>query len=114
MNDNQVNEMSTKLKLLEERYGVLRKKSQLSEQNLVEMDQEQFRELRLVQDRITELKRQVKTITEKVSSLQAEMQQFVRKEEFIPLERYVNLWQPVDFVTRKEVNVFLRKKFSKD
>ena len=110
----QLNEIATKLKLLEERYGVLRKKSQLSEQNLVELDKEQFSELRIVQERVTDLKRQVKTVLEQVSALSDEMQGFVKKEEFVPLQRYVELWQPIDFVTRKEVNSFLRKRFSKD
>ena len=105
------NEMATKLKLLEERYAILRKKSQLSEQNLVEMDKEQFSELRLIQDRITDVKRDVKTVIEQLSSLREEMSNFVDKQEYKVLKRYVDMWQPMDFVTRKEVNAFLRRKF---
>jgi hypothetical protein len=110
---SQTNEIATKLKLLEERYTILRKKSQLSEQNLVEMDKEQFSELRLIQERITDMKRDVKTVIEQLGSLHDEMQNFTRREEFIVLKRYVDLWQPTDFVTRKEVNNFLRKRFEK-
>lgn len=110
----QINELATKLKLLEERYNILRKKSQLNEQNIVEMDKEQFSELKLLQKDLLETKKQVRKLTEELSGLTDEVRNFVRRHEFLVLKRYVDLWQPVDFVTRKEVNSFLRSRFKKN
>ena len=55
----------------------------------------------------------MKDLADKVNLLTDEIQGFTNKNEFTVLKRYVEFWQPLDFVTRKEVNDFLRKKFHK-
>ncbi len=109
----EIQEVAGKLKLLEERYNILRKKSQLDEQNLIELDRNQFKEIRLLQEKMLNIKRSIKEINEQVAILNQEFQEVVKQRDFVPLKKYVDLWQPMDFVTRKEVNAFLRKKFSK-
>lgn len=108
-----VNDIATRLKIIEERYNTLRKKSQLTEQNIIESDKNNFNEIRLIQDNLLEVKRSVKNLAEKLSLLTDEVTTFASKNEFSVLQRYVDFWQPLDFVTRKEVNDFLRKKFKK-
>lgn len=108
-----VNDIATRLKILEERYSTLRKKSQLTEQNIIESDKSNFNEIRLIQENLLDVKRSVKNLTEKLSLLTDEITTFASQNDFTVLRRYVDFWQPLDFVTRKEVNDFLRKKFKK-
>lgn len=108
-----VNDIATRLKIIEERYSTLRKKSQLTEQNIIESDKNNFNEIRLIQENLLDVKRSVKNLTEKLSLLTDEISTFASKNEFTVLQRYVDFWQALDFVTRKEVNNFLRKKFKK-
>lgn len=108
-----LNDVATRLKILEERYGTLRKKSQLTEQNIIESDKNNFNEIRLLQDNLLDVKKSVKDLAEKVSLLADEVSSFASKNEFKVLERYISFWEPMDFVTRKEVNDFLRKRFKK-
>jgi len=109
-NSPKLNEIATRIKILEERYVTLRKKSQLTEQNIIESDKTNFDEIRLLEDNILEVKHSIKEMVEKLSLLNDEISSFASKTEFKILERYVGFWQPMDFVTRKEVNNFLRKK----
>ena len=104
-------DIATRLKLLEERYGTLRKKSQLAEQNIIEADKNNFQEIHLLNESLIEVKRGVKELSEKMSLLSNEVEHFADKNDLKVLERYVEFWEPSDFVTRKEVNDFLRKKF---
>ncbi len=106
-----LNDISTRLKILEERYVALRKKSQLTEQNIIESEKDSFEEIHLLNDNLLDVKRNLKNLTEKLSLLSDEISSFASRNDFKVLERYVNFWNPIDFVTRKEVNDFLRKKF---
>lgn len=106
-----LNDVATRLKILEERYNTLRKKSQLTEQNIIESDKSNFNEIRLLQDNLLDVKHAVKELTEKVGLLTDEITSFASKNDLKVLERYVGFWEPMDFVTRKEVNDFLRRKF---
>ena len=106
-----VTDVATRLKILEERYITLRKKAQLSEQNIIEADKEHFEEMRLLNDSLLDLKRSLKGVLEKISMLSDEVGNFAYRTDMITLQRYIEFWEPIDFVTRKEVNDFLRRKF---
>ncbi|MGM5481032.1 MAG: hypothetical protein ACQESE_01335 [Nanobdellota archaeon] len=106
-----VNDIATRLKILEERYSILRKKTLLAEHNIIDLEKESSEELRLVNDDILDLKKVIKEVNEKLTLLNDEVENFVNTPEFTKLKKYVGFWNPMDFVTRKEVNDFLRKKF---
>ncbi len=109
-----VNDIATRLKILEERYLTLRRKSQLSEQNIVEAQKDYFEELQLLNESVLSVKHTMRELSEKMGLLGEEVNHFAQKNDLTMLERYVEFWEPMDFVTRKEVNDFLRKKFKKN
>jgi 3-methyladenine DNA glycosylase AlkD len=109
-----LNDIATRLKILEERQVTLRKKLQLTEHNIIELEKESFQELQLVSKDILELKKILNDLAEKISLLSDEVSNFVDSKEFTILERYLSFWEPMDFVTRKEVNDFLRKKYKEE
>ncbi len=111
--NTKVNDIATRLKILEERYMTLKKKSQLGEQNIVEAQKDHFEELQILNENLMETKHAIRDITEKVSLLSQEVSNFATKNDLTVLQRYVEFWEPMDFVTRKEVNAFLRKKLGK-
>lgn len=109
----QLTDIATRLKILEEHYGTLRKKSQLAEQNIIESDKSHFQEIHLLNESLIEVKRGVREIEEKVGLLADEVENFADKNDLKIVDKYVSFWEPSDFVTRKEVNDFLRRKFKK-
>ena len=106
-----INNIATRLKILEERNETLRKKIQLTEQNSIDAEKEYFEEMEIISNNILSVKKTVSELSEKVGLLAEEINNFVKIEDFTTLEKYVSFWNPMDFVTRKEVNDFLRKKF---
>lgn len=108
--NTRINNIATRLKLLEERYQTLQRKAQLNEQNIVDNQKEHFQELQLLNESLLEAKRTLREITDKISLLAEEVKHFATKNDVTTLQRYVEFWEPMDFVTRKEVNDFLRKK----
>ena len=109
--NTKINNIATRLKILEERNETLRKKIQLTEQNSIDAEKEHFEEMQLVSQNILSVKKTLAELSEKVGLLADEINNFVKTDEFKVLEKYVSFWEPMDFVTRKEVNDFLRKKF---
>jgi predicted nucleic acid-binding protein len=108
---SELNNVATRLKILEERYSTLRNKSQITEQNIIEVEKNHYDDLRIINDDMSSLKHRLREITEKISLLSDEVSQFAHRNDLKVVQKYVEYWQPVDFVTRKEVNDFLRKKF---
>lgn len=101
----------SRLKILEERYTILRKKSQLTEQNIIETDKTVTQEIRIIQEDLLEIKKKIRDINEKMELLSEEIENFADSKDLSVLERYVDYWNLVEFATRKQVNDFLRKKF---
>lgn len=108
---SQLNNVATRLKILEERYSTLRKKTQTAEHNIVEVEKNHYDDLRILNDDISEIRHKMRDIVEKVSLLTDEVENFASRNDLTVIQKYVEYWQPLDFVTRKEVNDFLRKKF---
>lgn len=110
--NTKINNIATRLKILEERQSSLQKKLQLAETNIIEVEKDSYDEIQLISSNILNVKKGLADLTEKVSLLTDEVENFVPMEKFKVLEKYISFWQPMDFVTRNEINAFLRKKFS--
>ncbi len=104
----QVSETASRLSVLEERAGNLQKKTQLTEQTLLEYEKETRTDLKALTAHLTELARKVEDVKEKIDAMSDELSTVVKKHEIQVLERYIDLWQPLDFVTRDEAKMLLR------
>ena len=104
-------DVSSRLKILEERYNTLRKTIGLTEKNAIDVEKKNFSEFQILSENLLSIKKTIHEFSEQLTSLESEINNFVPRKDFKILERYLNFWQPMDFVTRDEVNAFLRKKF---
>lgn len=108
-----VNTTAANLRIMEERYALMRNKSQLSEQSIIDIDRGVTKDIKLLSDDMTELKHELRDIMDKVRLIDEEMRNLVDKNEFRVIERYVDMWQPMSFVTRGELNKLLADKQQK-
>ena len=106
----QVTETASRLSVLEERAVNLQKKTQLTEQGLLEYERETRADLKAVTERLTELARKVEDVREKIDAMAGELGSVVKKHEFTVLERYMDMWEPLSFVTRTEAKMLLKDK----
>lgn len=98
----QLTGVATRLRLAEERYANLQKRNRLTEETLLEFERELSAELRATLQQVTDLRRRISDIDQKVNAIQGELGGFVRKHEFAVVERYLDLWQPVRFLSQDE------------
>tara|TARA_Y100000031_G_C8188563_1_gene370222 strand:- start:580 stop:1011 length:432 start_codon:yes stop_codon:yes gene_type:complete len=101
--NSKVTETESRLRVLEERYGNIRKKTQLTDQNVLEFEKEFTQEMKVVMSDLTDLKRTLATSKEKLEAMTAELDKMASKYDLKVLERYLDLWQPLEFVQKPEM-----------
>ncbi len=99
----ELNMIGRRLRVLEERYSGFDKRMQNSEQNMISNHRNLNTEIKTTMDDIKEIKKEVYELKDKLRLVIMEMKNFARKEEVKVIEKYVNLWEPVNFVTRNQV-----------
>lgn len=100
---NELNNLSRRVRIQEERDINLRKKILVIEQNMLSSQKKASTEVKALQDDLKTLKRELLDIKDKVKLLILELRESAKKEDVKVLERYINLWEPVHFVTQDEV-----------
>ena len=95
--------INRRLRILEERYTNLRHKTQLTDQNMIHNNQKFHRMLELNNEEISEVKHEINEIKNKLSILIKELKLLAKKEDVDVLKKYVDMWEPVEFVTINQV-----------
>lgn len=102
--------IGSRLRVLEERYSNIRKKSQMIDENLLDFEREIREELRSISQDILDLKRSASDINENLISISAELKSSVRQDELKVFEKYLEMWQPMNFLTKSEAEKMFNKK----
>ncbi|MBN2459315.1 hypothetical protein JXB28_03435 [Candidatus Woesearchaeota archaeon] len=105
-----VNSLAANLRILEERYSNLRGRLQASEQGIIAMDKDIRADVKLLSDDTVEVKRDINDIKDKLRLISSEIKNLVSKNDFKVVERYLDIWQPMNFVTRAELKKMLEEK----
>jgi hypothetical protein len=105
----QIDEIMRRIRLLEERYSGIRKKSQFVEQSMLKDVKDMFEEFKAINETVTELKLQMAELAEKLGKLSEEVDESVTKAELNTVSKYLEFWQPLDFMTRKQAEEMLKK-----
>lgn len=99
----EVNNISRRMMILEERYTTLRKKSQLTDQNFLNGGKKASTDMHTVHEQIDELKKDLDDTIEKMRIIVRELKECAKHSDVEVLQKYINLWQPLNFVTRDTV-----------
>jgi predicted RNase H-like nuclease (RuvC/YqgF family) len=105
----QMSNLSRRVRMLEESNTNFRKRFQVTEQNMLNKHRLFTTELKTIYSDINEIKKELIEIKDKVLMLIKELQSYAKKEDVKVLERYVNLWEPVNFVTQNEIKDIVKE-----
>ena len=106
---SQVSEMSRRLRLLESRSTDLNRKIEVNEKNMLTERKRFNQELKTMDSEILELKRTVDESKTKIDVVVSELENFAPKEDIESLKKYIELWEPVNFATREEVEKMIKE-----
>lgn len=110
---NDINTLGRRLRLLEEGFTNLRRLFQVTEESMIAKHKHYSAEIKTLTSDINEIRKEIQELKEKLILVIRELQTVARKEEVKVLERYINLWNPVKFVTQNEVEQIINEVLEK-
>ena len=108
-----INTLSRRLRLLEEGFTNLRRFFQVTEENSIAKNKHFSAEFKTLASDINEIRKEIQELREKLMLVIRELQTVARKEEVKVLEKYINLWNPIKFVTQNEVEQIINEVLEK-
>ncbi len=94
---------------LEEKQRILKDRILLIGKNLVEIREKNNKEILELKKELEIIKQDVKRMIEFLESASAEFSKFARKEEVAILSKQAKMFQPLNFVTKKELKKILKE-----
>ncbi len=104
----QLGEISRRLRILESRNTELNRKIELIEKNMLGERKRFNTELKTFDSDVLELKKEVNDMKEKTDMMAGEFKNLAAKEDIEAVKKYVELWEPINFVTREEVEEIVK------
>lgn len=104
-----LNNLNTRTRILEGRYNLTRERMLVVNHNMIDHYKSLQGDMKSINEDIKDIKEALETIKETMRSVVQEMQFFARKEQLKVLEKYINLWDPIKFVTEEEVEELVKK-----
>jgi len=98
-----LNLVNTRLTLLEDRYNTVREQINFGEKTLIDNRNNINQKIKVLDSEMNDLNNEMKDLREKVQSLQEEIGRSAKEEELRVIDKYLDLWEPLEFVTREEV-----------
>jgi len=99
----------SRIRSLEGKYNLLRDRALIINNNLIMQYQKTTAEMQAIEGDIKEIKHTVFQIKETLKHVVSEMEHFARVEDLKVLEKYINLCNPMKFVTEEDVKKIIEK-----
>lgn len=104
----ELNNVSRRLRVIEERYSSLRKKTQVTDQNMLESNKKMMTEIKASQGQLDDFRKELDDMKEKFKIMINEIKECAKRDEVQVLSKYINMWEPINFVTRNEMMKLIR------
>ena len=85
----------------------------MTDQNLLESEKSFAKELKELNDESLEIKRSTSDFGDKLSMFESEMGNVAQKMDLKVIEKYFNMWEPSNFITRTELKDYLESRKAK-
>ncbi|MBW3018781.1 hypothetical protein KY329_01175, partial [Candidatus Woesearchaeota archaeon] len=108
--DDRLNEVFARLRVDEQRASELRKKMLFLEQNLLSNHRTAMDQIKSLQQDIVDIKRHIQEIEDRILTVIKELRLTARKEDIDVMRKYLDLWDPVKFVTMETVERMINDK----
>ncbi len=106
---NQLNNLSRRLRVLEERYNNLKKDAQLTEQSLLKSSKDVNRDIQTIHSSLADERSEFLDLKDKVKLIVKELKACAKSEDVQVLQKYIDMWEPINFVTRNELDKLIQE-----
>lgn len=100
--------LSGRMRVLEERLYNLRRKTQLTDQNLLSHNKKIVKEFKDLNAEMKDMRMDMEDLRTVIQQIINEMKKFAAKNELETLRRYIDLWEPLEFMRREEAEKLIK------
>lgn len=97
-----------RVRILESRYSLMRDRLFLINQNMLAEYKRLNKEIRFIDDELKGLKQEVNEVKNLLRKLLAEIDGFARKEDLKVVQKYLDIINPINFMTEDDVKKIVR------
>ena len=98
-----MSDVNRRVRMVEESLTNLRKKVELENENTLSDKRSNTADIQAIYEELAETKKIVRTVQDTITKMIKEVQTLAKKEDVQVLQKYVNIWKPIQFVTQQEV-----------
>jgi uncharacterized protein YdiU (UPF0061 family) len=109
---NNLENINRRLKLDEEKTNLVSRKFELMEQNFVSFQRRSEALSKSTNEELTEFRKELEEIKEALFKIRDEMKKVAKKQETDALKKYLQLWNPIKFATREDVEMIVDRKIN--
>lgn len=106
-------DLNSRVRTLENKYELQAERLLITNQNLIESYKKLSVEFTKINKELQDLKTSMTALKETFKKMIEELPDFATKQELTILEKYINVWNPLNFVTTKEVERIVNEKINK-
>jgi len=107
---NQISRLNRRLRLIEEQISTLREHTNLVENNITQKDKNTTEELNNFSEELHDFHNEINEVKQTMDQFINKLDRFASKEEVKVLKRYLDIWNPMNFLTKEEVEEIISKK----
>ncbi len=108
-----LSDLNARVRVLESKYSLFGERLLVINQNMIDEYKKLMRDIKQIESEISEMKKEVFYLKEVLNDFNKEFDMFARKDNVKVLEKYINLWNPLNFVTEKEVIEIIKREVGK-
>jgi hypothetical protein len=105
-------QVSRRVKILEESINNLRRKILVNEQNDLNRNKKLLSEQKSTLEEVSESKKEIENMKRVMKEFIGELRTSAKKEDVDVLKKYIDLWNPINFVTEEIVERIIDEKLS--
>ena len=106
---NALTDLNSRIRALESKYNLLGEKVVVINQSMLQEFKRILDEIKIIDEDVVELKKELSDLKNILNHIMQEMGDFARKENLKVLEKYINLWNPLNFTTLDEVKKLIKE-----
>jgi len=101
------------IKGVESKVNNLRRELEIIKSDMTNKNDKLTKEIKSINNDLIELKRDKEKIKERLDLIIKELRLTAGKEEMMILKKYIDLWNPINFVTERDVERIIEEKLNK-
>lgn len=102
-------ELVNRIRILESKYTLMSERLLVVNQNMIEHHKQLTKEIKVNEGVVRDLKNDLEKVKNILKHLSEEAANFSRKDEVKLLEKYIKLWNPLNFVTDSDVKNIVQR-----